>query len=194
MSRIDPTAPADRQASSEALTGNAFYDQEVFPRLAKGEKVFNWRAALFGYFWFPYKGLWTSWLKWYLPFALVSSLLLQLRWTVPLLMGSIVLFLLIGFRANEEYFLLVRRRPASTENPWAGLGGWLIYVFCYTLFLGLWGGFFPSARPDRTHTGPSQVQQAAPIEKGPAETPDAQNARVPASVDDGAEASAAPTE
>ena len=140
---------SDRRKLEEpkhAWIGVGHYEKEIFPLLDKGKNKFNWIAAFFGIFWFPYKGLWAQWLFWYMSYLTICTVVHYLD--IPYVRLALTAFYIItvGFTANKSYYYLFRKlttndQPMLEDNRFAGLFGALLFsilfLFTQTSLLGL---------------------------------------------------------
>lgn len=141
-------------------TGITYYDDNVFPRMANGEKVFNWYAGLFGVFWLPYKGLWKMWASNFIPYAIVVALLDAMN-LAPVSFGMACAFIWsIGRSANERYLDNLRVQKKDTTSVGVGIGGVFAYLAIFVFMTSFWNGFIPAFTKNfnKTRVSKQEVQ------------------------------------
>lgn len=116
-------------------SGIKYYDEIVFPKLIKKQKVFNWYAGFFSPFWFAYKGMWKSYAIWVLPYILGTSIVEMVIKKPSIQLGLGLGFIIaVGQIANTEYYNHCKTNKTSKSNIWTGIGGLFIMTFV-VLFL-----------------------------------------------------------
>jgi|GEM_PF-2136386 len=124
-------------------SSDKFYEDEIFPVAASGVTTFNVFAFLCFSYWFGYKGMWNSLVKWTIISALGNVVAIevfneQFAWFL-----NSGLWVLIGFRANIEYrrHYIMRisqnRSPASNSIAHGLLGVIIAFVLSVTAYLAL---------------------------------------------------------
>lgn len=118
------------------LSGIPHYDQNIFPRVNKGEVPFNLWAALFPVWWIAYKGMWAKWFTWMMP-AVVAHLIIVLAGYQLL---AFLLFLAVGiafgFHANLYYYHHCQIADDKGSRFLLGVGGLFLSLgtSLFTLF------------------------------------------------------------
>lgn len=118
-------------------SGIDYYDNQIFPKIATGEDVFNWYAFFLGVFWFPIKGLYRWFFLLYLLPAFVGAFL-------PLVLdknlaAGISIFSGLGFSivagkiANREYYKNLSE--CQSKVNYMKVTGALLSYFVVVLFL-----------------------------------------------------------
>lgn len=122
-----------------------YYQKNIFPKIEAGKFRFNFIAALFGPYWFAYKGLWKEWRVYYVSLLIILVLLHYfllnyglfslLFW--PLLgLASFIVMLISGVYANKRYYRFFNK-PHENFSPNSilrGLIAGLTYVFILLSF------------------------------------------------------------
>ena len=135
VQNIAPPAP------EKVKSGIKYYDEIVFSKIEKKQKVFNWYAGLFSPYWFAYKGMWKSYAMWVVPNIMCSSIIKSTGMNLTILLGTGIGFIIAsGQTANKDYHTYCKLNKNSKSNVWAGIGG-IFVVILITSFL---DGFIPS--------------------------------------------------
>lgn len=135
MSTTVLKTPSETSDEQTVLSGIPHYDNEVFPKIKKGEKVFNWYAGMFSIFWLPYKGLWLPYAKWIIPYYFGIAFLQALNLKSVIIGASIALVFGVGRVANKLYYEHCKRHSKTTSNIGLGVVG-VIAGLLLSLFAG----------------------------------------------------------
>ena len=101
-----------------------YYEEQIFTKVENHQIPFNWYAALFGPFWFAYKGMWKEWRFLYVPFACALVLLhaASLVYSKYILVTRVLMLAYLfvvawygGKVANYNYFVFYKRKSAEAE-------------------------------------------------------------------------------
>lgn len=102
-----------------------YYKDKIFPKLEANECSFNWIAALFGFFWFPYKGLWREFRLFYVYFGVLLGMLAYVANRYPefealiQILGAIIqvsIFIRIGKTANQDLYDFSRAKSIAADG------------------------------------------------------------------------------
>lgn len=126
------------------LSGLPKYDDDVFPRIEKGEKVFNWYAGLFSVYWFAYKGMWTEWFVYCISYLLAYSVAEALHLNVLMIGMSIGFIGLVGRTANKKYLNHLKGGLHKKDNIGFGIGGFVGYMVIAVFAANFIGAFMPA--------------------------------------------------
>ncbi len=111
---------------------DAFYEKNIFPLIKEGKNKFNWWVFFFGFFWFPYKGMWGRWAQWFVPYAILLPITEAIA--PSLLMGAFAYNVSMGFVANKQYYKFYsQKKSVKKNNILRGIGG----IFSYFLILSI---------------------------------------------------------
>jgi len=113
------------------------YQEKVFPNIEHGKTVFNWWACIFGVYWLPYKGLWSQWAIFLIPYGIIYGIFLNTKYKDVIGLLGLGVAIAIGFTANKFYCKAYKASTSSNipmkQNVVSGISATIIYIVLIVL-------------------------------------------------------------
>ena len=142
----------DLNQAKSNLNIKPYYLNEVFPKIKESKTVFNWRSMLFGWAWYPLKGLWLEWAKYVGVVTILSAVMNGLKpmldtkvLSVPMFFTFLGILMLavfgfvifMGFTANKKYYEVYSEKSEKNEKLFDGWKSGVAGTFMYMAIGGI---------------------------------------------------------
>lgn len=139
------TSLSQVKVTKKAKSGDDYYDQYIFPLMAKGRKKKNWNAFFFSSYWLVSKGLYFQYLLMFIPLVIFKASFLftdDFSISIYIYLATFTLFqFYISTVSNKKYYnsCLIKEPLSFTKSLFLGFTAFLFYLGASVLVITPWG-------------------------------------------------------